>query len=70
VLLRRTAESRGNVREVLECLLGSHLVLIHDAARSVKLQRSQAGVLGQHLVKARVVRPRTGLSGGSVYKLK
>ena len=70
VLLRRTAEGRGDVREVLQSLLGSHLVLIHDAARAVKLQRSQPGVLREHLVERLVVRPCGGLGLGGVYELR
>ena len=54
VLLRRAAEGRGDVREVLECLFRSHLILIHAAGRPVKSRenrqanRSAKGSLRDH----------------------
>ena len=69
VLLRRTAEGRGNVREILQSLLGSHLVLIHEAGRAVKLQRSKPGVLREHLVERLVGGPSVGLSLGGIDEL-
>jgi len=69
VFLRRTAEGRGDVREVLECLLGSHLVLIHEAGRSVKSERGQTGVLGEHFVKRLVVGPHGGLGSRRIDEL-
>ena len=69
MLLRCSAKRRSDVREVLQSLLGSHLVWIHDAAHPVKLQRGQSGVLGEHGIERLVARPRGGLLLGGVHEL-